>query len=138
MGFFQKLNYKMQLFMRGRYGADQLGNALVYGALVPLFLSAFPALGGLNLLALAMLIYGTFRMLSRNTAARRRENDWYMRKIMPYFSKLKQAWVRFKNRKIYRYETCPQCKATLRVPKTAGNVTITCGRCGSKVESKPR
>lgn len=137
MGFLKNLGARLRAMMQMRYGADQLSLGLFYAALALAILGWIPALGGyLSPLSLLAMGYALFRMLSKNRVARARENDWFVRKITPPLTACKQTLVRFKNRKVYRYPTCPNCRARLRVPRSVGTVTVTCGRCGNKFESK--
>ena len=52
---------KIQRFMIGRYGADELAKAQSIAALVLLFLSMFSRLGIFYWLAIALMIYSTWR-----------------------------------------------------------------------------
>ena len=57
---------KIQRFMIGRYGADELAKAQSIATLVLLFLSMFSRLGIFYWLAIALMIYSTWRMFSKN------------------------------------------------------------------------
>ena len=104
---------KIQRFMIGRYGADELAKAQSIAALVLLFLSMFSRLGIFYWLAIALMIYSTWRMLK---------------------------WDRFKKhlaqRKNYRFYKCPQCKQKVRVPKGRGKICITCPKCRTEFVKK--
>ena len=69
---------KIQRFMIGRYGADELAKAQSIAALVLLFLSMFSRLGIFYWLAIALMIYSTWRMFSKNISARYAENQKYL------------------------------------------------------------
>lgn len=119
----------IQRFLYGRYGVDRLGRALVYTGLVLLFLSVLTdsqAAKGLSLAAYAVVL---FRMLSRNYAARRRENDWYCRRTEPVARRLR-LWRNMLRDKDHCYFKCPGCKKYLRVPRGKGRIAITCRSCG--------
>ena len=73
-------------------------------------------------------------MFSRKIPARRRENEWFMRKTAPLVTKYYQAMARFRNRKLYAYFRCPGCRSWLKVPRGAGRVTVTCGHCGRRTD----
>lgn len=136
MGFFDKIRASFARFMSGRYGADQLSFAMVIAALVVTVLGSLMGIPVITLLADVLLILCFLRMLSKNRYKRAQENQLYMQKTQ----KLRQGaseWInRMKNSKKYRYFTCPQCKARLRVPRGVGNVTITCKSCGNKFDKK--
>ena len=129
MSFLTKLKYRFQRFMIGRYGADKLNLVLVYASLVLMLLSSFLRLPGLSLVSEAMLIYALFRMLSKNTYKRSRENARFQAWRSPIETRIRQAYARFKNRRIYRYVKCPSCKSYLKVPRGAKEGTMTCGKC---------
>ena len=129
MSFLTKLKYRFQRFMIGRYGADKLNLVLVYASLVLMLLSSFLRLPGLSLVSEAMLIYALFRMLSKNTYKRSRENARFQAWLSPIETRIRQAYARFKNRRIYRYVKCPSCKSYLKVPRGAKEGTMTCGKC---------
>lgn len=136
MGFFEKIRASIVRFMAGRYGLDQLSFAMVMSALVMTSIGALSRIGFLTLMADAMLIVATIRMLSKDRYRRAHENQVYLEKTQ----KMRQAfseWVnRMKNSKKYHYFTCPKCKTRLRVPRGVGNVTITCKNCGEKFDKK--
>ena len=112
---------KIQRFMIGRYGADELAKAQSIAALVLLFLSMFSRLGIFYWLAIALMIYSTWRMFSKNISARYAENQKYLN----YRYQMAVKWDRFKKhlaqRKNYRFYKCPQCKQKVRVPKKVEN-----------------
>ena len=136
MNFLEKLRAGLQRFMQGRHGIDQLGLALLYLAILLNILSFIPVLRFLGTLALIAIIFAVYRMLSRNSQQRWKENQWWVAKSTPLFTKVKQARVRFQNRKQYRYFTCPKCHAWLRLPRNVGEVTVTCGQCQHSFRKK--
>lgn len=119
----------IQRFLYGRYGMDRLGRALLYTGLTLLVLAVLTDSAGVNSLALVIYAVGLFRMLSRNYAARRRENDWYCRRSEPAARRLR-LWRNMLRDKEHRYFRCPGCKKYLRVPKGKGRIAITCRSCG--------
>ncbi len=126
-------------FMSGRYGNDQLGKALLILDVILLLLGCIfsDSVGGIfSLLAIALLVYIYFRMLSRNIYRRQEENGKYLRlkyKVATKFKVLKERWVQ---RKEYKFFTCPSCRATLRVPRGRGKIKIVCRKCGTSFEGK--
>jgi len=132
--FLYRLKSRLRAFMYGRYGQDDFSKFLLVLALLFMILSIF--LRGFSTLALAVLIYTTFRMYSRNIPSRQRELYAYKRivgKIKGFFT------LRFnmiKELKTFRYFRCPQCKAWLRVPKGKGKIELTCRRCANKFIKK--
>ncbi|MCM1537584.1 MAG: hypothetical protein NC254_04210 [bacterium] len=116
-------------FMQGRYGMDQFGRMLFAAILVCLLLSFFVRTNVLNALALILLCYCYFRMLSRNHAKRYAENQRYLALtagIRRKFSSWKKTNAQRKTHHIYR---CPNCKQKIRVPRGKGRIAITCPKC---------
>lgn len=127
-----RLRERLQRFMYGRYGMDGLGNFILWTAIILMLLSMFIGGGILNTLALALLVWGYFRMFSRNTQKRYQENCMYYRyinKIKDFFKRQKSYLQQRKTHHIYK---CPQCKQKIRIPKGKGKVAIRCRRCGTE------
>ena len=121
---FGRLAAGARRFMMGRYGTDKLNMAILVVGLVASLLSVFVHRPLLNLF-LVLLSYGLmgwalFRMLSRNTYKRYRENRKYL-----------MLRDRFKDRE-HRYFDCPRCRQQVRVPRGKGKISISCPKCGEK------
>ena len=129
MDLFGRFRAFLARLMYGRYGADQLGRATVIACLALLLLSSTTGLGVLWLLSIAGYGWAIFRMFSRNLAARRRENEVFLQKTRRARTELRQARVRFRNRKQYKYFRCPQCRARLRLTRGCGEKTVVCQSC---------
>lgn len=137
---------RLRKFMEGRYGADELNKFLTICGWV-LLLTGFVLSGiqkGVTLtlgsllvtLSWALLIWSIFRTLSRNTQKRAAENYQYFvykNKVLSWWKGLKMRW---QDRKVYRYYRCPQCGATVRVPKGKGKIRITCPKCRNQFVKK--
>lgn len=117
----QKLSGFWKYFMMGRYGTDKMNLAIlgagfflcVAAMLVPLpFLDLI-----LTVSSYICMVWAIFRMFSRNTYKRYRENKKYL-----------QLVDRFKDRE-HRYFECPRCHQTVRVPRNKGKISITCPKC---------
>ena len=115
--------------MTGRYGVDNFGLFLMAVAVILSIVFVFIPVPYLGLIPTLLLAYDIFRMFSYNMAARRKENDWFMR----WFAPIQPGGIgtrrRFQDRKTHRYFRCPSCRARLRVPKGRGKIAITCPRC---------
>lgn len=125
---------KLQRFMVGRYGADELGKALnalaLLCLLVSMFVSRVPGLYSLLYSAgFLLLIYNCYRMFSKNAAKRYAENQKYRNLRYRAVTKWDAAKERFAQRKTYRFFRCPGCKQRVRVPRGRGKICITCPRC---------
>ena len=123
-------------FMAGRRGQDEFCLALFGVGLFFWLLSLFTGWWLFQLVYMLCWIYGIFRGLSRNIAARERENRWFLSKFGPLMKSLRQAWTRYKNRKVYLYYRCPQCKSRLKIPRNIGEKTVTCSHCGATFNKK--
>ena len=122
-------------FMAGRNGNDALNRFLLVCDLVLLLLSSLLR-GPFFLLALALLGYIYFRMLSRNVYKRQDENGRYLRAKYKLQSRLRLIAERWKQRRDYKFFVCPSCRATLRVPKGRGKIKIVCRKCGTSFTGK--
>ena len=135
-----KFREKLNQFMMGRYGQDELsGFSLI--VFVVLALIGFLVRDGagrsvLNFLMLAVLVLWYLRVFSRNFEKRRRENAVYLKyrnAVVRWFKSLKDRWTQ---RKDYRFFRCPSCHTLLRVPKGKGRVRLTCRKCQTSFERK--
>ena len=130
---------RLRKFMVGRYGADELNRFLTICGWVLLLAgfvlssiqkNATQILGSLMVtLSWALLIWSIFRTLSKNTQKRASENYQYFVYKNKVVSWWKQRKTRWQDRKVHRYFRCPQCHATVRVPKGKGKIRITCPHC---------
>ena len=126
--------------MAGRNGNDALNRFLLMANLVVLLLAVLlsrTALGSLlSLLVLVLLGLTYFRMFSRNLYRRRSENERFLREKEKLNAKLRVRKERWKQRKDYKFFTCPSCKAVMRVPRGRGKIRIVCNRCGNSFTGK--
>ena len=130
---------RLRKFMEGRYGADELNRFLTVCGWV-LLLTGFVLSGIQNRTAMilgtifvtlswALLIWSICRTLSKKTRERAAENYKYFvckNKVLGWFRRLRTRW---QDRKTHRYYRCPQCRATVRVPRGKGKIRITCPKC---------
>ncbi len=121
---FQKLQERLQRFMYGRNGVDQLNIALLILGMVLCLIGSFSTWYIVYYLAYIPLFYAIFRMFSRNVAARREEN-----------ARVVRLWNRIRDRS-HRYFRCPKCRQTVRVPKGKGKINIRCPKCGESFIKK--
>ena len=126
---------KLQRFMWGRYGNDRFNQFLMIVALVCLALSFF-GLRIFYVLALALMVYAYYRMLSRNMSKRSAENQWYLKKEMKVRGWINGKKKAFAGRKDYKIFKCPKCGQKLRVPRHKGKIAIHCRKCGEEFTRK--
>lgn len=119
---------KLQQFMYGRYGTDKFNSFLMIASIICMVVSWFTT-RAFYFLALLLLFYATFRMLSRNRGKRYAENAKYLAISGKFRSKIavyKKMWTQ---RKTHKFFKCPACRQFVRVPKGHGTVQITCPKC---------
>ena len=124
-----------QNFMRGRYGVDQLSFALLILYFVITILGTAFRIPYIGYVALLLIVWCWFRILSRNTYKRSQENAKFMGWIYPIQNKWRTKKREFQDRKTHKYYNCPNCKQRLRVPKGRGTITITCPKCKQSLTS---
>ncbi len=126
--------------MAGRNGNDQLNRLLMFADVIALLLASLlsrTALGSvLYVLALILLVLTYYRMFSRDVYRRRSENERYLREKQKFLSRLRVLRERWRQRKDYRFFTCPSCKAVMRVPRGKGRIRVVCQKCGSTFTGK--
>lgn len=125
------MKQKLIAFFSGRNGMDTLAKAVVFPSLVLMLVSGFIPVGWLqytlNIISLAGIVYGYYRIFSRDLYKRQKENYAFRE----FFKIMKLKW---KDRKTYRYYRCPSCHAWMRVPKGRGSIKITCRVCKTKFD----
>ena len=129
--------YRIMQFMYGRYGVDKLFYGIMVLAMVVSFVNLFARSGILQLLVYALVGYALFRFLSRNTYARKKENDWFIDKLS-FIKKQREVAEQRKRDTLHIYKKCPACKAVLRLPRRIGVHTTVCPRCGKEFKVKVR
>lgn len=127
--------------MAGRNGSDEFARFQSIAALTIVFIAAiinsvaskdfwyiFSSL--LWFAAIALMVWCYARVFSRDIYKRRAENSKYLAKRARV-----KAWIggkrtQFRQRKDYRFFSCPSCKAVMRVPRGKGKIKIVCRKCG--------
>lgn len=130
------LRDKLERFMKGRYGQDELNRVLSVSALVLCGVSVITRRLVLSSLSMALVMVCVFRSLSRNTGARFREAEFYFRLKSTLFRFFDNTAERLRQRRTHRIFTCPSCGLRCRAPKGKGRIRITCKRCGAKFIKK--
>ncbi len=134
---------RFRAFMQGRYGVDQLSNALVWLFLILEILGMLTPFTFLVWVALIPLIISYARIFSKNFSRRYNENRVFTNVMSPFYDALdkvkgffRKKMNRIKGRKEYRYFKCPNCKQELRVPRGRGEITVTCPKCKHSFDRK--
>lgn len=128
---------RFRQFMYGRYGNDKLNIALLVLwmllAFVNLFLRLNAAYYAVSLFFLLVIFY---RMLSRDIERRYRENAWFERIWSRVKGSCRLQLLKIRQFRTHRFFKCPACRATVRIPRRTGKLTVTCTRCGHTFEKR--
>lgn len=122
--------------MNGRYGIDQLYNAMVITSIVLTLISGITKWRFLSTLGLVIILFAIFRVFSKNTSKRYQENMKFLQWWNPIRSKWRGTINRIKGSKTHKYLKCPGCRQDLRVPRGKGKISITCPKCKTKFETR--
>ena len=120
---------KLQRFMMGRNGTDDLNRFLMIVWIILWVIELFTKNGILSILSFALLIYLYFRMFSRNLSKRYRENVAYLNMKNKITSKFRSKKSEMQQRKTHHIYKCPTCKQKIRIPRGKGRICITCPKC---------
>jgi len=115
--------------MYGRYGFDQFSRAIIFFSLFIALIASLTRSSLLLWLSYIPLIYAIFRILSRDTYKRARENYIYcdiLRKMKVRVKNTKLLLVGTKTHKFFR---CKGCRQMIRIPRGKGKISITCPKC---------
>lgn len=133
-----KFRYKLMQFMSGRNGVDKLTSYLFLLYIIMGFIRAFlrNITAGYILSGIMTLIflYAVFRVLSKNTYSRQKENCAFcnfLKKVKSHFILMKD---RIKDIKTKRYRHCPHCKNILRLPYKKGKHNVRCPKCSGSFD----
>ncbi len=132
---------KFQRFMNGRNGLDSYGRFLLVSSagfilLGFLTLDVLTTVNLFSLVGILLLLYGYYRMFSRNTHRRIQENRVYhgiKNEVLIHFHRYIKLFSLWRTHKVFK---CPQCKQGLRVPRKRGNILITCSKCKNEFKRK--
>ena len=125
---------KLQKFMYGRYGVDELYSFLFKLYIILIIIDLFINSKILLLLELLIIFIMTYRMLSKNCYQRRKENKVFLelkKEITKPFKNIKRNITDKDN----IYKRCSKCKKTLKlpIPYERGIKHTTCPNCKKKI-----
>ncbi len=115
-------------FMRGRYGYDQLGMFLLFLAFVINIAGMIARAPFLTYASLAVLVLLNIRVFSRNIAARREENEKFLKWTVVPRRSFKAFMLSLKDSG-HRYVLCPKCHQICRIEKGRGEGEVVCPKC---------
>ena len=120
---------RMQRFMAGRYGNDQLNQFIFIVAIISMVLEIITRQSLFYTLTLVLLILADVRVFSRNINKRYEENMKFLQKKDAILNKFRRQKYYAAQRRNFHIYTCPQCKQKIRIPKGKGKISITCPKC---------
>ncbi|MEE0955483.1 MAG: hypothetical protein U0L49_06645 [Eubacterium sp.] len=127
----KKMKNFFDRIMNGSGGTDELGKAVFVSAGILVVLAILLQNLLVAIAAIALILYGFFRMASENTEAREEENrrfvDGRKRFLGADFHRDDDG---------YAYFRCPNCGQMVRVPKGKGKIEIRCPKCGNKFKRR--
>lgn len=126
---------KLYRFMQGRYGNDQFNQFLLIASVISIVLSFFGS-SVFYPVALVILGYTYFRMLSKNTYKRSEENRKYLQATAKMRTRMQKWKNEMQQRKTHHIYKCPSCKQKIRVPKGKGRIEIKCPKCQNRFVKK--
>ena len=120
---------RMQRFMAGRYGNDQLNQFIFIVAIISMVLEIITRQSLFYTLTLVLLILAYVRVFSRNINKRYEENMKFLQKKDAILNKFRKQKYYAAQRRNFHIYTCPQCKQKIRIPTGKGKISITCPKC---------
>ena len=120
---------RMQRFMAGRYGNDQLNQFIFIVAIISMVLDIITRQSLFYTLTLVLLILAYVRVFSRNINKRYEENMKFLQKKDAILNKFRKQKYYAAQRRNFHIYTCHQCKQKIRIPKGKGKISITCPKC---------
>ena len=127
---------RMQRFMAGRYGNDQLNQFIFIVAIISMVLEIITRQSLFYTLTLVLLILAYVRVFSRNINKRYEENMKFLQKKDAILNKFRKQKYYAAQRRNFHIYTCPQCKQKIRIPKGKGKISIPCPKCRTSFITK--
>ncbi len=128
----KRLKEKFREFAKNRNGLDDLALVLAVLAVLVFMLAAATCSMMVLLAGVIILADDFFRIFSRNTEARRKENMRFLGMWEHHRFHRQSRQLRRQEKKFYRYVKCPHCKKVIRVPKGKGEQCVLCPHCGKQ------
>jgi len=127
---------KLQKFMQGRYGIDELYKFLLRIYLVIFLIDLFINSKILLTIELLLVIIMFSRFLSKNIYTRQKENRIYLQYKEKFLKPFKNIKRNFKDRDYHVYKKCKNCKTTLKLPlpNKRGIQKVKCPKCKNKIK----
>ncbi len=117
------------------YGVDELERFILSASFIMVLISVFIRSYVLSVIIAVVLVYGIFRIFSRNYEARQMENAKYLE----FCDRVKSVFhggAKAAEDKEHVYFRCPNCHQLVRVPKGKGRISIHCPKCHTDFERR--
>ncbi len=131
-----KFNDKVQRFMYGRNGNDNLNNFIFFLYIVTFIVFLFVKHISLIIAATVFLIINIYRTFSKKLYVRQKENAIYIKIITAIIRPFKRFFHRIRDRKTHVYKKCPNCKKILKLRKVKGEHSVKCPVCSNRFKIK--
>ncbi|MBQ8192482.1 MAG: hypothetical protein IJZ46_00200 [Bacilli bacterium] len=129
---------KLNRFMYGRYGIDELYKFLLIICFVLLIINIFLNNIVITIIENVIFVFTIYRVLSKKKNIRNKENKIYLsikNKILNFIKYQKEKYC---NRNTHMYKKCPNCKQKIRLPLKKGKHTVKCPNCSHRFNVKCR
>lgn len=128
--------YKLQKFMIGRYGPDDLYQFLFKLYIVLFIIDLFIQSKILSMVELLVVLILFYRFFSKNISRRRKENQTYLKMKKAVLKPFKNLKRNYQDRDYYVYKKCHKCKTTLKLPlpPKRGIQKVKCPTCKSRIK----
>ena len=131
------MNFKNKLnaFMRGRYGPDELYNFLFIIYIIVFIIDLFTKSLLFNYFEIVIIFTIFYRFFSKNIYRRKKENQKFINiknKVLKPFKNIKRN---IKDKE-HVYKKCPKCKTVLKLPLPSkkGFKSALCPHCKNRVK----
>ena len=129
---------RLEAFMMGRYGADELYFFIIALGFIFFIINIFVthpiASYVMTAIEFGLLGYSIFRVFSKSIYKRQQENQRFLKMIDGPKKHINLQKCRIRDRKTHVYKKCPSCKNNLRLPKEKGKHTVVCPCCKNRFD----
>ncbi len=129
--------YRLMRFMSGRNGPDELFAVIFAVSVIISVINIFVRSYILQIAVYAVMLLALYRLFSRKTERRRRENEKFL-SLLGVFKRKKSFHEQKRADKCHVYKKCPNCKAVLRLPRRPGMHKTVCPKCGKEFTVRVR
>ncbi len=123
-------------WLQGRNGSDELSTCALIVALILIVINLFVKSLVLNIIAIILMAYAWFRMISKNLEARENENGVFCEFLGPLRPWIRNTVQAFAEARAYKHLKCPECGKRVRVPRGKGKIRVKCPQCHEKFEAR--